>query len=79
MQADGAAPGSPVRRKNPYKWRERMMNQTLKRAVISAVIFAVVYLGAGLVTRMPAYDGLIKTLEFMSGIIAAGCYWIGSK
>ena len=56
-----------------------MMNQTLKRAVISAVIFAVVYLGAGLVTQMPDYDGLVKTLEFMSGIIAAGCYWIGSK
>ena len=56
-----------------------MMNQTLKRAVISAVIFVGVYLGAGLVTRMPAYDGLVKTLEFMSGIIAAGCYWIGSK
>ena len=56
-----------------------MMNQTLKRTVISAVIFVAVYLGAGLVTRMPAYDGLVKTLEFMSGIIAAGCYWIGSK
>ena len=40
-----------------------MMNQTLKRAVISAVIFAVVYLGAGLVTQMPAYDGLVKTLH----------------
>ena len=75
----GLLPGAPSGGRILIIWRERMMNQTLKRAVISAVIFAVVYLGAGLVTQMPAYDGLVKTLEFMSGIIAAGCYWIGSK
>lgn len=56
-----------------------MMNQTIKRAIISVIVFVVVFIGASIVTRVPAYDGLIKTLEYLSGIIAAGCYWVGSN
>lgn len=55
------------------------MNQTVKRAIISVLVFIAVFIGAGIVTRVPAYDGLIKTLEFLSAIIAAGCYWVGSN
>ncbi len=55
------------------------MNETIKRAVISVIIFAVVYVGASIVTEMPTYDGVVKALEFMSAVIAAGCYWIGSN
>lgn len=55
------------------------MNETTKRATISLLIFIVVYFGASTITGMPTYDGLVKTLEFMSAIIAAGCYWIGSN
>lgn len=55
------------------------MNETTKRATISVLIFIVVYFGASIITGMPTYDGLVKTLEFMSAIIASGCYWIGSN
>lgn len=55
------------------------MNQTIKRAVISVLVFIVVFVGAGVLTRVPAYDSIIKTLEFLSAIIAAGCYWVGSN
>jgi hypothetical protein len=55
------------------------MNETIKRAIISVIIFVVVYIGANIVTGMPTYDGLVKTLEFMSAVIAAGCYWVGSN
>lgn len=55
------------------------MSRTIKRAIITAIVFLVVFIGAGIVTRVPTYDGLIKTLEFLSAIIAAGCYWVGSN
>lgn len=56
-----------------------MMNETIKRVIISLLVFTVVFIGAGIVTRVPTYDGLIKTLEFLSAVIAAGCYWVGSN
>lgn len=55
------------------------MSQTLKRALISVIVFAVVFVGAGIVTQVPAYDSVVKTLEFLAAIIAAGCYWVGSN
>ncbi len=55
------------------------MTETIKRTVISVVICLVVYIGSGIITGVQVNDALVETLEFMSGVIAAGCYWIGSK
>lgn len=50
-----------------------------KRALISAVIFAVIYLGSEFVIGNSVYDVYVKAIEFLSAVVGAGCYWIGSN
>ena len=54
------------------------MNKILKRAIISIIIGAVVYVMGGLIINV-AYDANLQAIFYLSGIIAAGCYWIGSN
>ena len=55
------------------------MKNTIKRAIISVVIFAVIYILSGLVIGWHGYDMYLKAIEFLAAVIGAGCYWIGSN
>ena len=55
------------------------MKNEIKRAVISVVIFAVIYILSGFIIGWHSYDLYLKALEFSAAIIGAGCYWIGSN
>ena len=55
------------------------MKNIAKRAIVSIVIGAVVFLLGGLITRWTAYDMYMQAIFYLSGVIAAGCYWIGSN
>lgn len=55
------------------------MKNTLKRALISVAVFAAVYLLSGLIIGWTSYDMYLQGMKFLSAVIAAGCYWIGSN
>lgn len=55
------------------------MNQTLKRALVSLGVFAVIYLLSGPIIGWTAYDAHLRAMEFLAAVIGAGCYWIGSR
>lgn len=53
--------------------------EELKRALISAVVFAVIYLGSEFVIGNSVYDVYVKPIEYLAAVVGAGCYWIGSN
>ncbi len=55
------------------------MNQTIKRGIISIVIFVIVFLLGGPIIGWTLYDANLKVIFYLSGIIAGGCYWVGSN
>ena len=55
------------------------MKNKIKRAVISVVVFAVIYILSGFIIGWHSYDMHLKAIEFLAAIIGAGCYWIGSN
>ena len=55
------------------------MKNTIKRAIISVVIFAVIYILSGPIIGWHNYDMYLKAIEFLAAVIGAGCYWIGSN
>lgn len=61
------------------------MKNKIKRAVISVVIFTVIYILSGYIIgwSLPTYWGLPsfdnKAIVFLAAVIGAGCYWIGSN
>ena len=56
-----------------------VMKNTIKRAIISVVIFAVIYILSGPIIGWTNYDRYLKAIEFLAAVIGAGCYWIGSN
>ncbi|MCM1148934.1 MAG: hypothetical protein NC319_02445 [Butyricicoccus sp.] len=59
--------------------REVITKETMKRAIISIVVFAIIYWGSGFVIGWREYNVYIKAIEFLSAVIGAGCYWTGSN
>lgn len=55
------------------------MNSTIQRAIISLVVFAVIYLLSDFIIGWRAFDIYLKGIEFLAAVIGAGCYWIGSR
>ena len=55
------------------------MKNKIKRAVISVVVFAVIYILCGCTIGGHSYDMYLKAIELLAAIIGAGCYWIGSN
>ena len=55
------------------------MKQTLIRALISAAVFAAIYLLSGPIIGWTGYDMYLRGIEFLAAVIGAGCYWIGSR
>jgi len=54
------------------------MSKIVKRAIVSVVIGIVVYFFGRLVVGMVSYDAYLEAIFYLSGVIAASCYWIGS-
>ena len=55
------------------------MKDEAKRIVISLVLFVVVFWGSPYLLGSPAYDATVRAIELLSAVLAAGCYWTGSK
>ena len=56
-----------------------MMTNKMRRAIISLVIFVFVYITSDFMIGVPSYNAYVKSIEFLAAVIAAGCYWIGSR
>ena len=55
------------------------MNKEIKRAIIAAVVFVVVYVVFGLLIKFKSYDIYVDAIRILSAVIGAGSYWVGSK
>ena len=47
---------------------------TIKRALVAAI-----YMLSGPIIGWTGYDMNLKGIEFLSAVVGAGCYWIGSN
>ena len=52
---------------------------TIKRALVSIAVFAAIYLLSGPIIGWTGYDMNLKGIEFLSAVVGAGRYWIGSN
>lgn len=52
---------------------------TIKRALVSIAVFAAIYLLSEPIIGWTDYDMNLKGIEFLSAVVGAGCYWIGSN
>ena len=55
------------------------MNTKIKRAIISVIVFVVIYFLAGFIIRWSYYDMYLEALKVLTAVIGAGCYWVGSN
>jgi len=54
------------------------MKRTVIRVVVSIIVGAIVFFLGGPIIRWTGYDMFLQAIFYLAGIIAAGCYWIGS-
>ena len=57
----------------------KIMNTKIKRAIISVIVFVVIYFLAGFIIRWSNYDMYLEALKVLTAVIRAGCYWVGSN
>ena len=43
------------------------------------IVFVIIYVLSGPIIGYTNYDMYLKGIEFLSAVIGAGCYWIGSN
>ena len=55
------------------------MNDTMKRLIITIVVFIVTYFLSTILINFHAYDMYINAIKVLTSVIGAGCYWIGSN
>jgi hypothetical protein len=55
------------------------MTDTAKRAMITVIVFLIIYFLSGPIIGWTDYDVYLKVIEFLAAVIGAGCYWIGSN
>lgn len=58
---------------------EIITKEVMRRAVISIVLFAVIYWGSDFVIGWREFNVSVKAIEFHAAVTGAGCYWIGSR
>lgn len=55
----------------------------MKNIILRIAITAAVFAGTGTVANLfllnGNYDVYVEAIKFLSSVIAAGCYWIGSN
>ena len=55
------------------------MKTNSKRAIITLVVFVVIYVVTPMLIAFKGYDMYMDALRVLGAIIGAGCYWIGSN
>ena len=55
------------------------VKDTAKRAIVTVTVFVIIYVLSGPIIGYTNYDMYLKGIEFLSAVIGAGCYWIGSN
>ncbi len=55
------------------------VKDTAKRAIVTVIVFVIIYVLSGPIIGYTNYDMYLKGIEFLSAVIGAGCYWIGSN
>jgi len=58
---------------------EKPRPDSIRRALISLAVFAVIFWGSGFVIGSPAYNVYVEAIKFLAAVIGGGCYWIGSN
>ena len=56
-----------------------VMKDDAKRIVIAHALFVVIFWGSPYLLGSPAYDATVRAVELLSAVLAAGCYFIGSR
>lgn len=70
---------SAIRRPRTIHTEVPDMHQTMKRAILSVIVFAVVYFLFDLLLKSNTYDVYLDGLRISTAVLGAGCYWIGSR
>ena len=52
------------------------VKDTAKRAIVTVIVFVIIYVLSGPIIGYTNYDMYLKGIEFLSAVIGAGCYWI---
>ncbi len=55
------------------------MNSSIKRALISLAVFAVIFALSDVLISYKSYDVYVEAIRFLAAVIGAGCYYIGSN
>lgn len=55
------------------------MKDEYKRGLISVCIFVLIFFVFKLLVGVSAYDDGIEAMRFLSAVLGAGCYWVGSR
>ena len=55
------------------------MKSLLKRIVVSILLFVIVFWGSPYIMESAVYDIVARAIELCAAVLAAGCYWIGSR
>ena len=56
------------------------MKGEIKRAVVALIILGAVFLLSGpIIGGTGSYNIYVEAIKFLAAVIAAGCYWIGSR
>lgn len=56
-----------------------VMKDDAKRIVIALALFVVIFWGSPCLLGSPACDATVRAVELLSAVLAAGCYFIGSR
>lgn len=55
------------------------MNRSMERAILSVIVFAVVYFLFDVLMKSSVYSIYLDGLRISTAVLGAGCYWIGSR
>ena len=55
------------------------MNSSIKRALISLAVFTVIFALSDALISYKSYDVYVEAIRFLTAVIGAGCYYIGSN
>lgn len=55
------------------------MDNKIRRAIVAVIVSVVVYFVSDLLIGWNGYDRYLEAIKVLTGVIGAGCYWIGSN
>lgn len=70
---------STIRRTRTMYTEVPDMNRSMERAILSVIVFAVVYFLFDVLMKSSVYSIYLDGLRISTAVLGAGCYWIGSR